>query len=247
MNRIVPVLGVPYYNRPDLLDRMVRSIDFGVDRLVIVDNSPMGMPPFTMAAHGAIESWVNEKHVIRHPNAGVAGSWNEIIKLFPAPWWMLVNNDIQFSPGDLQKMAEAAHKRGALVASFFGNHGHSFFIVTRLGIERVGLFDENIYPAYLEDCDWMRRLKLTDEIYIDVEGVSAVHGDKTLTGSCTIQSDERLRELNGRTHGGNFQYYRQKWGGNNGEETFKTPFNDPHWPLWAWEFDPHRRERQQWR
>jgi len=35
-----------------------------------------------------------------------------------------------------------------------------------------------------------------------------------------------------------------KWGGLNELEVFKAPFNDPHWPIWAWRFDPAFRAQQ---
>jgi GT2 family glycosyltransferase len=196
----------------------------------------------------------------------VAGSWNEVIKLFPAPFWMLANNDIEFAPGDLEKMAQAAwlhaeatsprpsppeaEREKTKVAMLYGNHGASWFVITRHGVQSVGLYDENFYPAYLEDCDWARRADLAGARRLNVEDLHAIHGEATdaadqTKGSCTIHSDERLAQANMRTHGRNFEYYRAKWGGINGEEKFQTPFNDPHWPIWAWKFEPGMRERQQ--
>jgi GT2 family glycosyltransferase len=267
--KAIPVLGIPHYNRPDLLARCIASIDYPVDRLVIVQNGARA--DFIGKTSYSVESEI--KHVInpsghihdvihiRHPNAGVAGSWNEVIKLFPAPFWMLVNNDIQFAPGDLSFMAERAqyHSEPHEFSNaptdppsgiVYGNHGASWFVVTAYGIKQVGLFDENLYPAYLEDCDWSYRADRLDVRRITVAGLKSIHGTATdgadqTKGSCTIHSDERLAKANQRTHGRNFEYYREKWDGINGEEKFKTPFNDPHWPLWAWKFEPGMRERQQ--
>ena len=93
---MIPVLGIPYYNRKDLLLRCVASIDYPVETLVVVQNGnedlEMGIGICLLNPHLAKTRLVH----IKHPNAGVAGAWNEIIKLFPARWWMLVNNDIEF-------------------------------------------------------------------------------------------------------------------------------------------------------
>ncbi len=271
----IPVMGIPHYNRPELLARCLASIDHPVEKLVLIQNGPEeemilmpGSEPgdnkiFQMpAAEGMrqlkpIATWrrelVREIIWITHPNAGVAGAWNEIIKLFPAAWWMITNNDIQFAPGDLGKLAEKASGQCSVVSGqtplgmVYGNHGASWFAITAEAVARVGLFDENIFPAYLEDCDWAYRADQLGVRRGDVPDVHARHGDGRLTGSCTVNATRELQEQNARTHGGNFDYYRRKWGGLNGTEQFTTPFDDPHWPLWAWRFEPDTRARQQWR
>jgi len=42
-----------------------------------------------------------------------------------------------------------------------GGHSYSAFILTQSGLDRIGYFDENYFPAYSEDCDHVRRLVLT--------------------------------------------------------------------------------------
>jgi GT2 family glycosyltransferase len=238
--KVIPVLVIPHYNRPDLLERCLRSIDFPVAHLVIVRNGSEDDLP-----RGHIQVPIEHLHILRHPNAGVAASWNEAIKLFPASFWMLVNNDIAFAPGDLERMYDAA-LADPDAACFYANHGASFWTVTANGIARVGLFDENFYPAYLEDCDWSYRADLLEARRVNVPGCSSIHGDDTMTGSCTVNSDPKLRVSCGRTHGRNFEYYKAKWGGINEKETFKTPFNHPAAPVSHWTFDPYMRKEQQW-
>ena len=279
----IPVLGVPTYHRTDLLFRLLATLEHAgaaIEHLVIVNNHPkrnllLTRPP----AHTPVKRMT----IIKHPNAGVAGAWNEIIKLFPAPWWLITNDDIAFQPGDLAKMAlavgasvvgarstrapellgtgvepvptgeglgtgvEPVPTGGTVPGVFYGNHGASFFGITAECVARVGLFDECIFPAYLEDCDYAYRCDLLGMPRTNVDGLQARHGDGELTGSCTVNSDQVIQAENVRTHGLNFGYYEQKWGGINGQEKFKTPFNDPHWPVWAWRFEPALRSQQQWK
>ena len=91
---MIPVIGIPYLNRPDLLQRCLASIDHPVDTVILIDNSNGGWCDDT-------EEWIRHEttgivrrvSISEHENTGVAASWNEVIKLFPAPWWLLVNNE----------------------------------------------------------------------------------------------------------------------------------------------------------
>lgn len=233
---MIPLLTIPIYNRADLLKRCVASIDFPVERLVIIQNG---------SEDGNVEPPPSVLHytLIRHPNAGVAASWNEAIKFFPSPYWLIVNNDIEFARGDLAKFHHDITNDPDL-GCLYGNHGASWFGVTQMGIERVGLFDENFFPAYLEDCDWSHRADLLNVKRATVHGCTSKHGDDKNTGSCTIMSDPELRRKNGITHGNNFRYYREKWGGDNGHEKFVNPFNDPYMPVASWQFRPAFRREQ---
>lgn len=234
---MIPVLIVPVLNRIDLLARMVASIDFNVKELVVINNGPEQIA-------FVIPPCVEKLTVISGPNMGVASSWNHGIKLFPADYWLIVNSDIAFAPGDLQRMHEAVAKDGHDTACFYANHGASFFAITPYGVNVVGLFDENFFPAYVEDVDHGFRADLLGAARISIGGCSSIHGDEKTTGSCTIMADPKLRARNHFTHGRNFEYWKRKWGGMPGEETFKTPFNDPSWPIWAWKFDPAFRKGQ---
>jgi glycosyltransferase involved in cell wall biosynthesis len=243
----IPVLGIPHYNRPDLLDRCVASIDYPVDKLVIVQNGKNSdFPHDLLWAHKNVAKEIIH---IKHPNAGVAGSWNEIIMLFPSPWWMLVNNDIQFTPGDLEKMAGASWEGHEKYAALFGNHGHSFFAVTKRGIRNVGVYDPNLRPAYFEDNDWMWRCKCVGETTIDVPGVNAIHGEQVrghMEGSRTINASPQLANENARTFDNNYRYYVAKTGGPPGQEKFLHPFNNPELRWNYLSYDPDICERQQW-
>ncbi len=248
----IPVLGIPHYNRADLTRRCLLSIDHWVDQVVLVNNSyDPALPAVVMEFYQQPRCPTRSVFIVGHPNAGVAGAWNEIIKLFPADWWLIANNDIAFTPGDLAAFVEAAQpgEGPPPPGMIYGNHGASCFAITRRCVDRVGLFDENIYPAYLEDCDYAYRLKLLQEPARTLEKVYLLHGEtsdfrETQKGSNTIHSNTELNRRNGITHAANFEYYRAKWGGDNGREVFTHPFNDPQHPVWAWRFDVNQRRQQ---
>jgi GT2 family glycosyltransferase len=238
----IPVLGIPFFNRPDLLLRCIASIDNPVKTLVLIENGGEPLPEIPP------NPMVERISVCKHPNAGVAGAWNEVIMLYPSPWWMLVNNDIQFTPGDLAKMSAMAWHDCEEAGLILSNQSFSFFIITRRGVANAGLFDPMIHPAYYEDNDAAWRMNCAGEKTIEVP-TSAIHGELVngvMHGSRTIGASDKLRNENSRTFDANGRYYAAKTGGYPGHEKFKHPFNNPNIPINYVRFDPEVRAEQQW-
>jgi len=169
-------------------------------------------------------------------NRGVSKSWNEgMLAAYyaHADVVIIANDDIAFAPGDLNKVAEkAAACRDRYIISCAGFHqrlkqrqpsvGYACFAINPIAVEKLGCFDENIFPAYCEDQDYARRAKL-----------SALHEENcpdtnlTHAGSNSVLSDTFLSRQNAVTHKLNRAYYRRKWGGDGDHETYPYPFNDP--------------------
>jgi GT2 family glycosyltransferase len=207
MKLIVPVL-----NRYDLLQRMVDSIDYPLD-LLIIDNGDQSF--------GVIEPpCVKSVRLLRMPtNQGVAGSWNLGIKLLPfEPVWFFSSADTVYKPGALAKLAEAKPTDITITASF--PHWQTFAIGEE-AVRKIGLFDENLFPIYFEDNDYMKRAEAAGVpiVYSDVD----VHHDN----SSTIRSDANLNRQNDRTFSDNAEYFRGKTDG-----------------LWHWSLD--RRRNNYW-
>jgi|WetSurSiteA1Bulk_404760.scaffolds.fasta_scaffold77398_1 GT2 family glycosyltransferase len=237
----IPVLGTLVLNRGDLLLRLFESIDYPVDEFVIINN---GNKADVKAAIDQITAKYPTKVTVHTPgkNTGVAGGWNWIFTHFDKPWYFIAGNDVMFTPGDLDKMVSAAWNEYETIGMLFGNQGHNAYIMTKACLDKVGLFDENFYPAYLEDCDYSRRMGLLDMHARDVQDCHIIHGEAPLWGSSTIHSDPRFRTMNGITHGNGFKYYRKKWGGENGKEVYTVPYNDPRLTPRDWVFDPEWRK-----
>jgi GT2 family glycosyltransferase len=172
-------------------------------------------------------------------NLGVAGSWNWLLGQ-PGAYHLIVGSDVEFSPGDLAKLQHCF--LDCTDYEILCGLGYSLFILRPGVFARVGSFDENFYPAYLEDCDYNYRSWLSGVTSLNVPGIHAVHGEAPLWGSSTIYSNPGYLAQNSITHRRNLEYYRRKWGGDNGREVFTYPFNDVTWPVQKWVLDPAMRK-----
>ena len=99
---MIPVLGFATLSKFDMAQRLLDSIDYPVQKLVIVDNS--GKKAWIPEPN----DYVQELWTIRLPHGlGANGAWNLIIKTTPfAPYWVIPNDDAWFEPGALQTIAE---------------------------------------------------------------------------------------------------------------------------------------------
>lgn len=231
----IPVLGCPVLNRGDLLLRMLRSIDYPINKIVIINNgNDLGI----QAVLEQIEEESEYNLRIHNPgyNIGVASSWNWICKKNPAEYWLLAGNDIQFTPGDLRKI-------DLFVSTYYdyvmypANWGHSLFAIRQSCFDGAGYFDQNFFPAYGEDQDHCYRIKLAGLKWTDVPNVHAVHGEPPLWGSSTVWSDPVLNRKCAITQQNNAEYFRRKWGGEPGKEKFIHPYDNPDLSIKEWIID----------
>ena len=230
---MIPVLGIPALNRPDLLARHFASIDVPVGRLFVIDNSPDG-------SMGEAADELGIEVVDPGVNLGVAASWNFIIKTNPsAAWWMIANVDQEYAPGDLSRLAQAMAKDGPAVRCL---SRFASFAINRACVEKVGLFDENLYPIYCEDADYEYRCKLAGVEIVDVpSGTKHLEG-----GSVTYRTDRQYADRNRVTYPANVAYFEAKWGGPlRGGETFTSPF-DRGGPVDEWTLDIGRLRDLAW-
>jgi GT2 family glycosyltransferase len=187
-------LIVPVLNRYDLLQRMVESIDYPLD-LLIIDNGDA-------LENLEYPNFVNLRVLSMPTNQGVAGSWNLGIKLLPfEPVWFFGSADTVYHPGSLKKLAESKPDRITLNNQF--PYWQTFAIGEEV-IRRIGLFDENLFPIYFEDNDFMRRAEQAG-IAMDYIVCPVDHDN-----SSTINSDSDYQRENSRTFIDNQNYYNAK-------------------------------------
>ena len=225
---MIPVLVVPILNQPELLLKMLQSVNVPVGQVVIIDNGDV------------VPDILDDNVRVIRPghNLGVGASWNLGMKVTPkAPWWFITNFDIEFGQADLRNLVNTVAPGAAAIYHMLGM---AAFAITRHTLNAVGYFDENIHPAYDEDLDFARRADLAGLPRVE-SGFSGTH-----VGSATIHSDPVIRAQNGYTHGANDRYYAMKWGGpKQGGETYSTPF-DRGGHVGEWRLDPERLRDQTW-
>lgn len=219
----IPVLGFPILNKPDLMRRMLDSVDHDIDRLYIVDNG--GVVTGDMVRHYR----ANDIHICDPGyNVGVGPSWNLIIKAnIQAPWWLISSNDVRFSPGALTRLVEdmGAHSgiphlsRIVIGNESWGNHFGAFALNPE-AIDMVGWFDENIYPIYFEDTEFLDRVERAKKSGFTISDIpSRTHHD----GNQSWQGNPQLASGNKRTWDINRDYRDDKW--NIGGVEYEYPFD----------------------
>ncbi len=203
----IPLLGVPILNRPDLLLRLLDSLDQPVEILAIVDNSinaglEDGETLRSLLARLEREppAPIGRVQVARpFRNLGVAASWNAILSAFPdSPYALLVNNDVVFAPGVLAALIQQIDPaRPQFLPLQPAPQEFSAFAITPGVWNRVGLFDANFHPAYCEDLDYAERLRRCDAIeWIAPEALQRLQQQANPDASATIGSDPRLAACN---------------------------------------------------
>ncbi len=168
-------------------------------------------------------------------NRGLSRSWNEGMKeLYEAGARrvLVVNDDLHFVPGGLERFMRFADDAGDFGLAFTAglelsaspyagevrDQDFACCIIPETTISRIGYFDENITPAYYEDLDYHRRCALAGLPVVITDRVNVEH-DR----SFTIQSGDEIKQSAMTAMGRNFTYYHRKWGPP-GQEIFLSPF-----------------------
>ena len=208
MNKPIPVLIVPTLNGHDRVLTMLKSIDYPVDQVIIIDNANVGW-----MYYGAIGiesrlpnmNLIGKIHTIHMPsNLGVAASWNLGIKATPmAPWWLIVNDDVTFPANSLAKFANYVQSYGDIVIANTVAPWSCFAITDKV-INIVGLFDEAFYPAYFEDTDYARRVRH----YLGEDAIGSPDIKVNHANSSTIA--DGYAEQNHRTYQENYRTFEDK-------------------------------------
>jgi GT2 family glycosyltransferase len=236
-------MGVPIVNGLHWLKRLIESIDYPVNELFIVNNNGKG--EITEELDKIVETshkHINAIKVTHLPyNLGCSGAWNLIIKCYMnSPYWLIVNNDVAFTPGLLEKMNDAAlntdaemiHGKVSQWGSVTGG-AYDLFLIKDSAVQKCGLFDENLYPIYAEDVDYS--IRATNENIKTLNlNIEYLHGDKDYesSGSQTWRLDpENLKEkMNTSRILNETDYLYKKWGNDFYATGFyQTPFNNQNY------------------
>jgi hypothetical protein len=165
-----------------------------------------------------------------------------------SPYWLITGHDIEFSPGMLALIAERVidDKLGMIFADA-GDHGMgawNLFVIRDWVIRDFGLFDENFYPAYAEDVDYLIRLhrhpiRMQCGLDIQYNHGGGPSKDYANHGSQTWRTDPSLKDKidNGRIINEK-EYMFKKWGPDWWRfQTHSAPFDLPGQSVRYWIYD----------
>jgi hypothetical protein len=189
------------------------------------------------------------RHVLNLEHSGCAQAFNTVFRLYPTePYWLLASNDVMFLPGELSRFQNRVSERVAADADLgmystgvdFGGgsirrtFGVMAFAMTRNGVVRGGLFDENFYPSTYEDDDIVLRFWLAGLKFECAPDIVIRHGDGAVyeTGTATEDTKGEYLAENSRSQSRNYLF--NKWGPG-------VPRTNP--TDYTWLSDPNNREK----
>jgi hypothetical protein len=214
------IIGTGYVNRPDLLYRAVYSAKTCWKHMVIIDNSESDL--FQRERFFSDHLTVYQAPVpLRYPQMmNLMQKWGlqkgcDVI--------MFVHSDAEVHPGTVEQFVaklDALRHEGRRWGVAFTNFD-TLVAYNMDAVKDVGPWD-TVFLDYHSDMDYYRRLYLADyEIMYTNLGVTHHNG-----GSNTAKSDPYLKYLfDNVTFNFFHEYYKIKWGGPIGGETYTLPFN----------------------
>ena len=230
MNDSIPVIGTAVVNNTFWIQRLFFSIDYHVDTLFIVNNGGRQiideeLDNLAKTAHPFIK-----RTVVCHlpSNIGCSGAWNLIIKCFTqAPFWIIVNDDVCFSPGLLADIVVKSQNPDYGIV--YAGSGWDLFLIKDWLVQKNGLFDENYYPAYHEDEDYQKRMYIEESLGVVERNTKEIstscratflHGPTVDygTGGCqTMKSEDNISPHDYKITTGTFQQKMFEASRKNGE------------------------------
>ncbi len=226
----VPLLGTAVNLDPARqLLRLLASLDAQVDDLVIIHGQDDAVAntevQFALRQKNTVAARVT---VLRYPGyLGCAEAWNAVFTQVPTvPWGIFASSDTAFLPGALEMFAKnfgPLAQPGAAVAAGvtwtnpgMGPGGYNVFALSRGALERCGLFDENIWPAYFEDREMFNlRQSACNLRTIVFDNVLMVHGEtgvKPSSGVLKLRKDPVYDAILSRAKLSSWNYISAKWG-----------------------------------
>ena len=234
----IPVIGTAVMKNPHWIKRLYESIDYPIENFIIFNNNGKGEITEELdKLYSNPNSFVDKLTICHLPaNLGVSCVWNLIIKSYiTSPYWIIVNDDVAFTDGLLEEIVNAASPQDiGLVFPYGGDFGQGswdLFLIKDWVIQELGLFDENLTPAYCEDADYIMRLHnkpikticgLTKPYMHGLGYANEYYTHGSQTKKTNVDLFEKLTEINFI----NFEYMNKKWGTEwRQTNPWKYPFN----------------------
>ncbi|AJY77539.1 hypothetical protein VN24_05885 [Paenibacillus beijingensis] len=213
------LLGIGYVNRSDLLVKAVTSVSDLWKNVVVIDNSPSGslqtealLPEAVSVYTPPVPLTLPQTMNLLHR---MAAERNCDAVLF-------MHNDAEAGAGTpnqllkrLNNLQSTGTRWGAVTAV-----DNALSAYNMAAVRAVGPWD-TVFPHYLADHDYLRRLKLSG--YEVIQSDLPVHHHNN--GGNTIKSNVHLKEMNDLNLPLYETYYNDKWGGKVGAEQYSLLFN----------------------
>jgi hypothetical protein len=215
-------LFIPYVNRPDLLDKAIRSAWHSGVEIITINNSgeSIACPSAAIQDEPPVPlTFAQTQNLMLRRALGndYSRGYNVWIK---HSFYLFMHNDAQAGEGTVKKLVELAEQYtgegrrwGVLWTAY-----DALAAFNTAALQAVGGWDQNL-PWYFSDNDVYLRLKLAGYECIDT------HLPVEHTPSQTMNSDPEIMFMNGILFPMWEHYYIRKWGGKPGKECFLTPFN----------------------
>jgi FkbM family methyltransferase len=221
----IPIIGTAVVNSSYWVSRLIMSIDYPVENFVIINNNGKGELDYELDKLKDLNKRFIDNIKICHmpANIGCSGAWNLIIKCsIMSPYWIIVNDDVAFDKGFLKELIHTSitNPTAGVVHGESGDFNlgsWDLFLIKDFVVKKLGLFDENCYPAYGEDVDYLMRLLNSNIERIVSLNSNYFHGDGTkeeyyVHASQTSKKDPELSKLLDECHHLNIEYLSGKWG-----------------------------------
>jgi hypothetical protein len=211
---VIPVADVELGERCLLSATMDNSAS-GIDPkdILVVDNTRLGNALSFLPSSLGVQYYRDpDNH-----NIGVPRAWNigarKVVEE-QLDYLVIMSQSMLFGP--IKETTWIKQMETFMGENVIESDGHSWHLIAlhRRLFEKVGYFDENFYPGYFEQIDWCYRLELNN-----LQGAWARVWVNALSQTVGHHSDLVLAPPL-------LDYYREKWGGDKGEEKFELPFGD---------------------
>ena len=206
-------LYIPYVNRIDLLVRAYESAKGQGAEIGIIDNSPKREiakigNAWTITPATPLTFSATQNFMLKMATEGMS------------PFYLFMHSDAEAGPLSVHRLIQIAdtltkenRKWGVVWTAY-----DALAAFNTEAFNDVGGWDEEL-EWYHSDTDIYRRLKLAN--YEMIESSLPVHHEP----SQTLKSDPNIAAQVDRMVPFREAYYRAKWGGDSGHETFVIPFN----------------------
>lgn len=155
----------------DCLASVINTVDRSKTEIIVVDNGSTVKSDY----------WQNaDKYIDLGENKGISGGWNAGIKAAKGKYIAVLNDDIILHGNWLEELRKCFDQPDCGVANLHMEHlphgkgiiedykwfSGSCFMLTQETIDKVGYFDEEIWPCNTEDWDyWIRVYKAGLKLY----------------------------------------------------------------------------------